>query len=219
MAKRLFTYAEIRAIRAAKKPAVEIAAEFRVSPAMVSLIRTRKVYKDLRPPGYKLYQANYRIYTDPRGYDLYVHCDGHVWSAHHGYWLKCPPNADGYAIVSLNGVPLRLNRLVLTLFDRPPVGDEQARHKNGDLTNNALYNLVWGTAKQNAADKVGHGTDPAGERNPAAKITNRDVQDIRKAYETHVGSDLSFAKLMTARYPVGRTTINNIIKDRSWNGR
>lgn len=61
-----------------------------------------------------------------------------------------------------------------------PVG-AQVRHLNGVRTDNSKDNLRWGTAKENAADMIAHGTHTArkGEANHFAKLTADDVRAIR----------------------------------------
>ncbi|NJK76353.1 MAG: hypothetical protein HC786_30100 [Richelia sp. CSU_2_1] len=39
----------------------------------------------------------------------------------------------------------------------PPTPFHQVRHLNGDPTCNNLENIAWGTAKENAADKIRQG--------------------------------------------------------------
>src|SRR5262245_4498725 len=59
----------------------------------------------------------------------------------------------------------------------------QCRHfPNRDPSDNRLDNLQWGTSKQNAADKVVHGTLALGARHGSAKLTAEDVQSIRADY-------------------------------------
>ncbi len=54
--------------------------------------------------------------------------------------------------------PFAIHRLVLTAFVRPPRSGEQARHLDGNQLNNRVDNLAWGTASDNAWDKVRIGT-------------------------------------------------------------
>jgi hypothetical protein len=72
-----------------------------------------------------------------------------------------------------------VHQLVLEAFGGPRPEGLQVRHKDGDRRNNALENLAWGTGKENAVDRVRHRTDPQGERNPFAKLTEEQVRQIR----------------------------------------
>lgn len=70
-----------------------------------------------------------------------------------GYRMVLLVNADGVACKTIHG-------LVATAFHGPRPEGMQARHLDGDKTNNAADNLRWGTASENNLDKVAHGTHP-----------------------------------------------------------
>lgn len=53
--------------------------------------------------------------------------------------------------------------------DRPP--GFLVRHLDGSRDNDSPGNLVWGTHKENCADKLTHGTVQRGEKSGNAKIT------------------------------------------------
>lgn len=61
----------------------------------------------------------------------------------------------------------RIHQLVLESFVGPrPNTDSVVRHLNGDPVDNRIENLVWGTASENAHDRVRHGThNTAGRTN------------------------------------------------------
>lgn len=73
-----------------------------------------------------------------------------------------------------------IHRLVLEAFVGPCPKGMQCRHfPDPDKSNNKLENLSWSTIKENHADKLVHGTHHRGERNPQAKLTAKDVREIR----------------------------------------
>jgi hypothetical protein len=89
---------------------------------------------------------------------------------------------NGYAGVHISRNPVvhwRVNRLVLTHFDRKPKPGEQAAHRNGKRSDNRLANLFWLTAQQNAFDKENHGTLFRGEKHPYSKLKAKDVLAIK----------------------------------------
>jgi len=50
-----------------------------------------------------------------------------------------------------------VHRLVAMAFDLPKgPGAVMIRHYDGDYKNNIITNLIWGTAKENAEDRVRH---------------------------------------------------------------
>ena len=73
--------------------------------------------------------------------------------------LSQRPNYKGYMRVTVNGAERRVACLVLDAFRGPrPKPHYHARHLNGDSSDCRLRHLAWGTPKQNAADKIRHGT-------------------------------------------------------------
>lgn len=52
-----------------------------------------------------------------------------------------------------------VHRLVLTAFDRPPRGNEEGMHSDGNPRHNHIANLSWGTQSDNWADRLRHGRD------------------------------------------------------------
>jgi hypothetical protein len=102
-----------------------------------------------------------------------------------------------------------VHRLACTTFHGPkPTPAHQVRHLNGDKTDNRSDNLAWGTAKDNAADRDGHGTTAWGSRNGFARLTPASVRYIRdqfangrmlKALAEELGIDASTAGLVVNR--------------------
>jgi hypothetical protein len=92
-------------------------------------------------------------------------------------------NRHGYRIVKVSKhEEHKVHRLVLFAFVGPcPVGHE-ARHLNGNPSDNRLENLVWGTAKENNADQYRHGTRVASQRHPIAKLDSDQVAEVRRRY-------------------------------------
>lgn len=99
--------------------------------------------------------------------------------------LKQSATRGGYLFVSLctSGTvrQYRTNRLILLTFagDRPGL---QACHINGDLTDNRLSNLYWGTGIENMADAARHGTLRRGKEKSEAKLSEGDVMRLREMW-------------------------------------
>lgn len=92
------------------------------------------------------------------------------------------------------------HRLVLLTFKGPPprAGMEGA-HNNGIPGDNWLGNLRWDTPKGNAADRRIHGTELIGEKNPRAKLTDRQVAEVFEMHAAGIkGKDIASAMLCTA---------------------
>ncbi len=76
-----------------------------------------------------------------------------------------------------------IHRLILEVFVGPcPLG-MQACHNNGNPTDNKLNNLRWDTPKNNHKDRIKHGTSSRGVQNGRAKLTEKQVIEIRRLYK------------------------------------
>lgn len=65
---------------------------------------------------------------------------------------------SGHFTVSIDSKSQFIHRLVLSAFVRPPEDGEVCRHMDGKPWNNLVGNLQWGTPKDNALDRIRHGT-------------------------------------------------------------
>ena len=88
----------------------------------------------------------------------------------------------------------------------------QGCHNNGDPCDNRLDNLRWDTPKNNQDDRIKHGTDPKGERNPSAKLTWEQVREIRSKY---IPRRYTY-RMLGAEYGVNKRTIELIINNKLW---
>jgi hypothetical protein len=101
---------------------------------------------------------------------------------------------DGYYVQSLRRGGVSYQRhlhqwIALTFYGEPEDG-LQVRHLDGDKANNRVANLRYGTAQENALDKVEHGTLIHGEIHPRSKLTERDVAVIHDALGRGVPQNL-----------------------------
>jgi hypothetical protein len=72
-----------------------------------------------------------------------------------------PQYSNGrYMTVIIGSKQIRVHRLVLEAFDRPPRPGEVGHHKDHDRTNNDISNLEWSTQSRNLilASEAGHGS-------------------------------------------------------------
>lgn len=149
--------------------------------------------------------------------------DGRIWSCRRKTirkWREMRNNGldrQGYYRVTLNigGNRQRyvfIHRLILLAFVGPPRdGQWCCCHGDGTRTNNRLDNLRWGDAFDNMNDKVQHGTDPRGDRNPMAKLTEADVIQIREL----AAKRYDYFEL-AARFGVVEGTIHQIVRRTTW---
>jgi len=102
-----------------------------------------------------------------------------------------------------------------------PSPSHQCRHLDGNRTNNHVSNLQWGTAKENAADRIRHGTQVlctpkgrpgrVGSTNGNAKINDQAVRVMKLAYAT--GMDIEAIAQAFCLSPVNT---REIISGRRW---
>lgn len=130
--------------------------------------------------------------------------------------LKPGLNSRGYEIVTLCDANNRhhtraVHRLVLETYVGPKQQGQECRHLDGNIRNNALTNLCWGTAAENMADKIAHGTWVRGSRVGNSRLTEQQVREI-KARLTEKESHASIA----LDYGVKTVTISAISSGRNW---
>jgi hypothetical protein len=124
---------------------------------------------------------------------------------------------NGYPVwcyrVDHKEVRLTVPVTVATAFfgPRPKAADVryEVRHLDNDKLNNHVDNLVWGTSKQNADDRVRAGTTLRGERSPFAKLTWDQVNEIRSQTPCHIVG-------LAVVFGVSRQTIRRVLRNETW---
>lgn len=129
-----------------------------------------------------------------------------MWTAHRNQW--------GYGVFSGEGRRLILaHRFSFRATQGPtPEGKIVCHTCDNPACVNPAH-LYLGTHWDNAQDCVRRGRRPRqdGERNYNAKVTQRQVKEIRKRYANGEGI-LGLA----AEYPVGKSQIYSIVKGQAW---
>lgn len=119
----------------------------------------------------------------------------------------------GYRLVHLHRDGKRkadtVHNLVAAAFIGPRPPGMQTAHDDGNPANVHPSNLVYKTVKANIADKKRHGTQHMGEQCRQAKLTVKDVFEIRRR-PTMNSDDLA------AAFGVTRTCVNHVRAGRTW---
>lgn len=95
--------------------------------------------------------------------DYAVSTFGRVWSCKSKIFLK-PANINraGHLAIHMHylgtGTHVLVHRMVAETFIPNPDNLPVVRHLDGDPTNNTVWNLAWGTYKDNWEDSIRHGT-------------------------------------------------------------
>ena len=100
------------------------------------------------------------------------------------------------------------HHLVLKTFVGDPLPSQEACHNDGNKQNNRLDNLRWDTHVSNCEDREKHGTNHKGVHNGNAKLTEKEVTDIRLLELTHI----EIAK----RYGISTASVSMIKTRKYW---
>jgi len=78
-----------------------------------------------------------------------------------------------------------VSRLVLKHFVSTPENLKNlwAIHRDGNVKNNCVKNLFWGTEKESIDEKYKRGNGHEGIKHPHAKITDAQVLEVRRRFE------------------------------------
>ena len=141
-----------------------------------------------------------------------------TWEEH---YLKYAIDRGGYVRTSLakNGInkTVKVHRLVAEAFLPKVEGRDFINHIDGNKQNNCISNLEFVTRTENMkhAFKIGLKSND-GERNPAHKLTQKDVNYIRSVY---IPKHKKYgAKALSEQFGVHRKTISRIALFKYWKG-
>lgn len=152
------------------------------------------------------------------GFDgYYADTEGNIWSTRRGRDFIRKPFKDrnGYLNVGLMGSKFKryVHHLVLLTFVGERPRGFECRHLNGIRTDNRPQNLRWGTRIDNVKDKIKHGVNHKGSKNPSSKLTEQAVKHIRGNYKKGMyGYRIAMAK----KYGVSKNTIGLVLSGDRW---
>lgn len=149
----------------------------------------------------------WKYYWQNRDYAISTH--GQVWSCKRNIFLKPrPTDRTGHLVVSMcyHGIATNVyvHRMVAEMFIPNPDNLPVVRHLDGDPSNNAVWNLAWGTQKDNWEDAVRHGTARilseedrekayAMQRQPIIAISKSDGSETKFASESEAARQLNLS--------------------------
>lgn len=163
------------------------------------------------------YEGLYEVSSHGRVRSLTRLCRGKCDSLcrHNGTVLKAKTTRDGHQGISLSRErrykSTNVHLLVLEAFVGPRPKGLQCCHNDGNEANNFVGNLRWDTPANNGSDKVKHGTSGKGERNPSAKLSVKDVLEIRNATPRY-----GYLLDLCRRYGIGKGTICQVRSRKTW---
>ncbi len=125
--------------------------------------------------------------------------------------LKPRINGKGYYFVTLydsDKYQISIHRLVAKAFIDNPFGKFCVNHKDSNRLNNVVDNLEWVTYKENTEHAILKGNI----FKPGKKITQFEVNDIRKVYKNSGLIQKEIAK----RWNLSQSQISKIITKKNW---
>lgn len=134
-----------------------------------------------------------------------------------GYWLPqkllCPGyDGKGYLRFSTSHRgkirTMYVHRAVALAFIGPQAAGFEARHLDGNSTNNQLDNISYGTRSMSIAAAKRHGTFPLLEKRPGAKLTREMAVEI--------ASSTDRTTVVAARYGIGVGVVRQIRLGLTW---
>lgn len=157
-------------------------------------------------------------YYKIKGYeDYYITKSGKVYSVLTNKMLKYDRSNRGYCRVTLADrrlgrfVHIFVHRLVATQFIPNPNNLPEVNHKDGNHTNNSIYNLEWCTREYNQRHAIENSLYRIEEDSPRAKLTKEQVISIYKEYEKNKNKN-SISK----KYGVSNALIGEIVRGVRW---
>jgi hypothetical protein len=142
--------------------------------------------------------------------------DGDIWNGFR--LLSGCLQSDGYRIYKLTRAETgkkvyKAHRLVCEAWHGPPPdGRGCVAHNDGDPNNNHHSNLRWASHQENVRDRVAHGTDASGERNPRAVLTWAQVCEVRERFAGQHGEKAALAR----EYSISPSAMAHILNGKHW---
>lgn len=119
------------------------------------------------------------------------------------YQVICAGKRDG------KNVAYYVHAMVLEAFIGARPKGMTCSHLNGNRKDNRLDNLIYESLADNIKRKIEHGTENFGEKNGSAKLTSKDVDEIRRDVKsTH--------KKLAEKYSVSFQQISRVRRGDNW---
>lgn len=131
-------------------------------------------------------------------------------------WVRIRRGRMKYFGIKIKNKNLLVSRLIAMAFHGlPPKNKPECMHIDNNPSNNMPTNLRWGDRCENMAMDRGNNHAHIGEKNPRAKLSAKDVEEIRIAFENrknfHWGQ-----KHFCKKFGIREAQCQRIINRRNW---
>lgn len=135
-----------------------------------------------------------------------------------GRVLKLKLDRDGYLgchlVHSGRNKHYKAHQLVCIAFHGPaPTPQHVVAHGDGVRAGNTPDNLRWATTKENHADRWLHGTEPARDKHPRAKVTKGSAALIRRRWRNGESQNRIASSL-----GLSTATVWKVVHGQHWTG-
>ena len=162
-----------------------------------------------------------------RDTNYYITENGDVYSELNGKYgllngqlkkMKSRINDNGYEIIGLKidgkSTTKRIHRMIAEMYIENPNNYPIINHKDGNKLNNHISNLEWCSYSHNLKHSYDNNLRQAapkkGSENNMAKLTEKQVLEIRKLFDKHTIKEIS------EMYGVSKSCIKQIKHHRTW---
>lgn len=128
-------------------------------------------------------------------------------------WPFARNKRDGRGLLKFRGKSMSSARAMCMLaHGDPPTPRHEAAHSCGHGHEGCVspVHLRWATKKENADDRVLHGTSPVGEKHPRAILTDDKVREIRRLAASHKRREIA------DMFGISYETVIDVVNYRSW---
>lgn len=159
----------------------------------------------------------YLIYDNKEYSDFLIDENGNIYNVKTGHTYKKSISQSGYYIITLpmgkrgEVKSIRLHKALAETFMPNPLNYPIVLHKDENKLNCSLDNLEWGSYKKNTNDYLRNEISKGNLYVNNRKLTKADADTIRE-----LKSSYSYQELANM-YKVSKTTIINVIKNKSYN--
>lgn len=143
-----------------------------------------------------------------------------IWSNRRGGWKRlnpCTNKVSGYLDLRLTQdkklVCVRVHQVVCRAFHGEPMEGEEVCHRDGNKSHNHPDNLRWGSRSSNMQDRAKHGmVYPSGEDHPNTRLTQKDVDEIRRLYSQGRYTQKELAR----RFGSSQSRVSGMVTGKNW---